>query len=146
MMRFMIAATSLLLLLAPEMMDMSRAVDTKARGYLPDGHFNKSANSLIHRPNLWYSVRGNVPLECIATPEGVVGSPTKASADKAKRPVVAGLRYLTLLIDHILQVFPPGSLPPVEEVTLYAKEEVEGYLKKPGEPGYKNPYRIWRPY
>jgi len=137
---------SLMLLLAPEMMDMSKAVDTKPRGYLPDGHFNKSANQLVHRPNLWYSVRNNVPLEVIATPEGVVGSATKALAEKAKRPIVAALQYLTLLIDHILETFPPGVLPPIEEVTLYENKEIEGYLKKPGEAGYKNPYRIWRPY
>lgn len=140
------AEASLLLLLAPEMMDISKAVDTKPRGYLPDGHFNKSANQQIHRPNLWYSVRNNVPLEFIATPEGVVGSPTKASAEKAKRPVAAALRYLTLLVDHILETFPPRVLPPVEEITLFSNAEIEGYLKKPGEAGYKNPYRLWRPY
>lgn len=136
----------MLLLLAPEMMDISKAVDTKPRGYLPDGHFNKSANQQVHRPNLWYSVRNNVPLEFVATPEGVVGSPTKASAEKAKRPVAAALQYLTLLVDHILETFPPRVLPPVEEVTLFSNAEIEGYLKKPGEAGYKNPYRLWRPY
>jgi creatinine amidohydrolase len=138
--------TSIMLLLAPEMVDMSKAIDTKARGYLADGHFNKSANQLIHRPNLWYSVRDNVPLEVVATPAGVIGSATKASAEKAKRPVAAALRYLNLLIGHILETFPPGVLPPIEEVTLYGNKEIEGYLKKPGEPGYKNPYRLWRPY
>ena len=138
--------TSIMLLLAPEMVDMSKAIDTQPRGYLADGHFNKSANQLIHRPNLWYSVRGNVPLEIVATPAGVIGSATKASAEKAKRPVAAALRYLSLLNDHILEAFPPGVLPPIEEVTLYGNKEIEGYFKKPGEPGYKNPYRLWRPY
>ncbi len=140
------AETSIVLLLAPEMVDMSKAIDTQPRGYLDDGHFNKSANQLIHRPNLWYSVRGNVPLEIVATPAGVIGSATKASAEKAKRPVAAALRYLNLLIDHILETFPPGALPPIEEVTLYGNKEIEGYLKKPGEPGYKNQYGLWRPY
>lgn len=140
------AETSLMLLLAPEMVDMSKAVDTQGRGYLPDGHFNRSANQLVHRPNLWYSVRNNVPLEVVANPEGVIGSATMASAKKAKRTVAAALRYLTLLIDHILETFPAGTLPPIGEVTLYRDEEVDGYLKKPGEPGYKNPYRLWRPY
>lgn len=140
------AETSIMLLLAPEMVDMREAVDTKPRSYLPDGHFNKSANNLISRPNLWWSVRGNVPLEVNALPEGVVGSATKASASKAKKAVAWALRYLTLLIDHILQKFPPGEVPPIEETTLFTKEEVEGYLKRPGEPGYKNPYRLWRPF
>ena len=140
------AETSIMLLLAPEMVDMSKAVDTKPGGYLPDGHFNRSANQLVHRPNLWYSVRNNAPLEVVAVPEGVIGSATKGSAEKAKKPVAAALRYLTLLIDHILGTFPPGVLPPIEEVTLYRNAEIEGYLKKPGEPGYKNPYRLWRAY
>jgi creatinine amidohydrolase len=140
------AETSLMLLLAPEMTNMKYAVDTKCRGYLPDGHFNRSANQLAFRPNLWWSVRNNAPLEFVATPEGVVGSATLATADKAKRPVAAALSYLTLLIDDILERFPVGTLPPIEEVTLFKKEEVEGYLKKPDEPGYKNPYRLWRPF
>ncbi|MFH1032820.1 MAG: 3-dehydro-scyllo-inosose hydrolase [Chloroflexota bacterium] len=140
------AETSLIWLLAPEMVDIKKAVNTKPRGYLPEGHFKKSANQPAHSPNLGYSVRNNVPLEFIATPEGVVGSSTKASPEKAKRPVAAALRYLTLLIDDILKTFPPGALPPIEEVTLFKKNEIEGYLKKPGEPGYKNSYRLWRPY
>jgi creatinine amidohydrolase len=140
------AETSIILALAPEMVDMSKAVDTKPKGYLADGHFNKSANQLANRPNLWYSVRNNAPLEVIATPEGVVGSATKATAEKAKKPIAAAVEYLNLLINDILEKFPPGKLPPIEEVTLYKKEEVEGYLKKPGEPGYKNPFRLGRPY
>jgi creatinine amidohydrolase len=140
------AETSIMLLLASEMVDMSKAVDTQPHGYLPDGHFNKSANQQIHRPNLWYNVRNNAPLEVVATPEGVVGSATKASAEKAKKPITAALQYLTLLAEDILEKFPPGVLPPIEEVTLFKKEEIQGYLKKPGEKGYKNPYRLWRPY
>lgn len=85
-------------------------------------------------------------MEVIATPEGVVGSASKGDAQKAKRPVAAALKYLTLIIDHILETFPPKSLPPIEEVTLFKNEEIEGYTKKLGEPGYKNPYRLWRPY
>lgn len=138
--------TSLMLLLAPEMIDMSLAVDTKSKGYLPDGHFNKSANQLIHRPNLWYSARNNTPLEIIITPEGVVGSATKASAEKAKRPVAAALRYMTLLCNDILKTFPPGKTPPIKEVTLFSEKEIGGYYKKLGEPGYKNPYRTWKPF
>ncbi len=140
------AETSIILLLAPEMIDMSKAVDTKPHGYLPDGHFNKSANQLIHRPNLWYSVRNNTPLEVVVNPEGVVGSATKASAEKAKKPMASTLEYLNLLINDILEKFPPGKLPPIEEVTLFKQKEVEGYLKKPEEKGYKNPYRLWKPY
>jgi len=137
--------TSLALLLAPETIDMSRAIDTKARAYLPDGHYNRSANQRT-RPNFWYSVRNNVPLEVVAQPEGVVGRATLASAEKAKRPVAAALQYLTLLVGDILKTFPPGTLPPTEEVTLFGKQEIEGYMKKLGERGYQNPYRLWQPF
>lgn len=138
--------TSLMLLLAPEMVDMDKAVDTKPSGYLPDGHFNKSANQLASRPNLWWSVRNNGPIEFVGTPEGVVGRATRATAEKAKRPVAAALSYLTLLHNDILEKFPAGTVAPIEEVTLFKKEEIEGYLKKPGEAGYKNPYRLWKPF
>ena len=140
------AETSLMLLLAPEMVDMKYAVDTASHGYLPDGHFNRSANQLVSRPNLWYSVRNNGAIETVGTPEGVVGRATIASAQKAKRPVAAALSYFALLHDDILEKFPPGVLPPIEEVTLFNDEEVAGYLKSPGEPGYLNPYRLWRPF
>ena len=139
------AETSLALLLAPETVDMSRAVDTVPVGYLPDEHFNKSANQR-NRPNLWWSVRNNTPLEMIATPVGVVGRASLAAGDKAKRAVAASLSYLSLLIDQILEKFPPGTTPPIEEVTLFEESEIVGYLKEPDEPGYRNPYRIWRPF
>ncbi len=42
--------------------------------------------------------------------------------------------------------FPPGELPPIEEVTLFNEDEVAGFLKKPGESGYRNPYQLWRPF
>jgi creatinine amidohydrolase len=139
------AETSLALLLAPETVDMAKAVDTAPHSYLPDGHFNKSA-SQRSRPNLWWAVRNNTPLEMVATPVGVVGRATLASAEKAKRAVAGASRYLMLLIDEILEVFPPGSPPPIEDVTLFDRSEIEGYLKRPDEPGYRNPYRIWRPF
>jgi hypothetical protein len=101
---------------------------------LPDGHFNKSANQRS-RPNLWWSVRNKPPLEMIDTPVGVVGRATLASPDKAKRAVAAALRYLSLLIEHILEAFPPGTTPPIEEVTLFRDDEVSGYLNEPSDPG-----------
>lgn len=139
------AETSLALLLAPETVEMTRAVDTRVGGYLPDGHFNKSASQRA-RPNVWWSVRNNVPLEIKATPVGVVGRATLASADKAKRPVAAALRYLTMLVDDILETFPPGTVPPASDVTLFEEREVDGYLRAPDDPAYRNPYRLWRPY
>lgn len=66
-----------------------------------------------------------------------MGDPTWASALKAKRPIAAILSYLTLVIDQILTAFPPGTVPPVEKVTLRTREEMELYLKEPGSPGWK---------
>jgi creatinine amidohydrolase len=51
-----------------------------------------------------------------------------------------------LLIDELLEAFPPGTTPPIEEVTLFSQDEIEGYLKQPGADGYRNPYRLWRPF
>ncbi len=31
-------------------------------------------------------------------------------------------------------------------MTLFSRSEIEGYLEEPNEPGYQNPYRIWRPF
>ena len=76
-------------------------------------------------------------IEMSATPEGVVGKPTLATAEKAKRPIAAILSYLTLTIDQILETFPAGTVPPVEEVTLRTAEEMEPYLKEPGTRGWK---------
>ncbi len=136
--------TSVAMVLCPEMVQMKYAVDTESSAYLPEGHFNKACGQYL-RPVMWFDQIGNVPLEIIATPEGTIGSATKASAAKAKRAIAAILKYMTLLCEDILMKFPPGEVPPIEETVLFTKEEIEGYLKKPGEPGYKNPYRIWRP-
>jgi len=138
------AETSVALLMFPEgMVDMSLAQDTEGKGYLPDGHFDKAVDPL-RRPHRWSEGEGHMAIELAATPEGVVGKPSRASARKAKRPIAAILRYLTLVIDQILERFPPGEVPPVEEVTLRSREEMEPYLKWPEEPGWKPVYALPR--
>jgi creatinine amidohydrolase len=77
-----------------------------------------------------------------ATPEGVVGKSSLATARKAKRPIAAILRYLTLVHDQILEVFPPGIVPPIEKVTLRSVEEMEPYLKEPMSSGWKSVYQL----
>jgi creatinine amidohydrolase len=137
------AETSLGLLLFPEMVHMEYAVDTQGKPYLPDGHFDNSVDS-FQRPHRWSEGEGHFAIEIAATPEGVVGKPTHATAQKAKRPLVAILRYLTLLCDDILAAFPPGKVPPVEEVTLRTAEEMEPYLREPLSPGWKPVYSLPR--
>ncbi len=136
--------TSLALLLFPEgMVDMSLAEDTVGKGqsYLPDGHFDKSVEP-FHRPHRWSEGEGHAPIEIVAQPEGVVGKASAGSARKAKRPVAAILKYLTLVIDQILEVFPPGTVPPVEEITLRSAKEMEPYLKEPETEGWKTVYSL----
>ena len=135
--------TSLGLLLHPEMVDMRYAVDTEGKSYLPEGHFDKSVDP-FGRPSRWSEGEGHFPIEIAATPEGVVGKSTHGAAYKAKRPVAAILRYLTLVNDEILDAFPAGSVPPVEEVTLRTAADMEPYLREPLSEGWKPAYALPR--
>lgn len=133
--------TSVALLLFPEMIDMRYAEDAEGESFLPDGHFDKSVDP-FHRPNRWSQAEGHMAIERAATPQGVVGRPTLGDPRKAKRPVAAILKYLTLLHDHILEAFPPGTVPPVEKVTLRTREEMEPFLKEPLSPGWRSVYEL----
>ena len=135
--------TSLGLLLHPDMVDMNYAVDTEGKSYLPDGHFDKSVDP-FGRPSRWSEGEGQIAIEIAATPEGVVGKAKAGSAQKAKRPVAAILRYLTLLNDQILEAFPSGTVPPVEEVTLRTEAEMEPFLREPLSEGWKPVYALPR--
>jgi len=136
--------TSLALLMFPKgMVDMKAAVNTKPVGYLPVGHFDNSVDN-FHRPHRWSEGEGHMAIELKATPEGVVGCPKDATAAKAKRPVAAILKYLTLSMDHILDAFPPGKLPPVEKVTLRTAKELAPYIKEPLSKGWRSVYALPR--
>jgi creatinine amidohydrolase/Fe(II)-dependent formamide hydrolase-like protein len=135
--------TSLGLLLFPEMVDMNAAVDTEGKGYLPEGHFDKSVDP-FGRPSRWSEGEGHFAIEIAATPEGVVGKAKSGAAHKAKRPMAAILKYLTLWNDHILEAFPAGKVPPVEEVTLRSAKDMEPYLREPLSEGWKPVYALPR--
>ena len=135
------AETSLGLLLFPEMVDMAYAVDTEPISYLPTGHFDSSVDS-YRRPSRWSEGEGHMAIEVFGTPEGVVGKAKAATAHKAKRPLAAILRYLTLVCDEILEAFPPGKVPPVETTTLRSPAEMEPYLREPLSPGWKSVYGL----
>ena len=138
------AETSVGLLMFPEgMVDIGLAEETEAAGYLPDEHFDKSVDP-FNRPHRWSEGEGHFPIELAATPEGVVGRPGRASARKAKRPIAAILKYLTLVIYQILEAFPPGTVPPVEQVTLRTAAEMEPYLREPQSQGWKPIYALPR--
>jgi len=135
------AETSLGLLLFADMVAMKWAVDSRPLAFLPDGHVDKAVDP-FGRPCKWSEGQGHFAIEMAATPEGVVGKPTLAKAEKARRPIAAILKYLTLLVEQILEVFPPGAVPPVEKVTLRTTQEMEPYLREPGSPGWKSVYAL----
>ena len=133
--------TAVALLMFKEMVDMSVVQDAQGQSFLPDGHFDKSVDP-YRRPHRWDEGEGHMAIERAATPEGVVGAPSKATARKAKRPIAAILRYLTLLHDEILEAFPAGKVPPVEKVTLRPPGELEPFLREPFSKGWKSVYEL----
>ena len=138
------AETSVGLLLFPKgMVDMSVVQDAEGRSYLPDGHFDKSVDP-FRRPHRWSEGEGHAPIERAATPQGVVGKPSLATARKAKRPIAAILQYLTLVNDQILEAFPAGKVPPVEETTLRTAKDMEPFLREPMSKGWKSVYELPR--
>ncbi len=137
------AETSVALLLFPEMVNMKHAVDTEPEFYIPGGHLD-SPTDAYRRPSKWSECEGHVGLEVATTPVGVVGHATKAAAKKAKRPIAAILKYLTLVNDEILEALPAGTVPPVEKTTLRTEEEMVPYLKEPLSPGWRSIYGLAR--
>jgi len=133
--------TSLGLYLFPEMVDMRYAVDASGISYLPDGHLDKSVDP-FRRPCKWSEGEGHAAIEITGTPEGVVGRATMSDAEKAKRPLAAILRYLTLLVNEIIEAFPAGTVPPADMVTLRSAEEMAPYLKEPLSEGWKTVYGL----
>jgi creatinine amidohydrolase/Fe(II)-dependent formamide hydrolase-like protein len=133
--------TAVGLLMFNEMIDMSVVQDAEGQSFLPDGHFDKSVDP-YRRPHRWSEGEGHIAIERFATPEGIVGAPSKATAQKGKRPIAAILRYLTLLHDEILEAFPAGKVPPVDKVSLRTPAELEPYLKEPFSEGWKSVYEL----
>jgi len=129
------------LLLGEDSCEMEFAEETDPHGYLPDGHFDKAVDP-YQRPMSWSEGQGHFAIELAAIPEGVVGKPKLGEPQKAKRCIAAILKYLTLINDQILEAFPPGDVPPVEEVCLRTREEMEPYLKEPLSPGWKPVYAL----
>ncbi len=135
------AETAVGLLLFPEMVAMQHAVETTPVALLPGGHLDTAVDA-FSRPCRWSEGQGHAAIEMSGTPEGVVGKPTLGDARKAKRPVAAILRYLTLLCDEILGAFPPGVVPPTEMVSLADPEFMKPFLKEPLSEGWKSVYSL----
>ena len=74
----------------------------------------------------------------------MVGNPKLATAEKAKRPTAAFLKYITLVHDEILEAYPAGSVPDPELTTLRSRKELEPFLREPLSEGWKSVYEIPR--
>jgi len=131
------AETAVAMLLFNEMIDMSVAEEAWGESFLPDGHFDNSVDA-NRRPHKWSEGEGHNAIERSATPQGVVGNPKIATAEKAKRPIAAILKYLTLVHDEILEAFPAGKVPPVEKITLRSEEDMKPFLQEPLSEGWKS--------
>ncbi len=135
--------TSLGLLLFPWMVDMDHAVDGNPKSLFKPGWFDNSISD-FGRPHLWYEGEGHSAIEISATREGVVGLQTLSDARKAKRPVVAMCKLMVHLVESILELYPAGTVPPVEEVTMRTAEEMAPYLKEPLSEGWRSVYMLPR--
>ena len=131
------AETSCARLLFPEMIDMSAAEEAWPTSYLFQDHYDNSVDS-AHRPARWSEGEGHSAIERNGTPQGVVGNPRLGTARKAKRPIAAILKFLTLIHDEIREALPPGVVPPVEMTTLRTAEELAPFLKEPLSEGWKS--------
>ncbi len=124
--------TSFSLALFPEMFKMEKAVDTKPYGFLRDqGRHVDKAGNMYQKPINWYGQVGLGPMEIFAYPAGVVGKATLGRAQKAFKGVESLLDYMVELHDAIMERFPAGQLPPIEEVTQRKKEDIEAVIKGP---------------
>jgi creatinine amidohydrolase/Fe(II)-dependent formamide hydrolase-like protein len=133
------AETAVGLLMFKDMINMDYVRDAQGEAFLPEGHFDLSVDP-YRRPHRWSEGEGHIAIERFATPEGVVGSPSKATAEKAKRPIAAICEYLNLVVNDILEAFPPGKLP--EKVSLRSDEELAPFLKEPWTDGWKSVYEL----
>ena len=135
--------TSFARLLFPDMIDMTKAEEAWPKSLLPGGHFDCSVDA-YHRPCTWEMGEGHQAIEIKGTPQGVVGNPKLATAEKAKRPAAAFLKYITLVHDEILNTYPAGTVPDPELVCMRSRKELEPYLKEPLSEGWKSVYELPR--
>ncbi len=133
------AETSVGLLMFKDMINMDYVRDAEGESFIADGHFDLSVDP-YRRPHRWSEGEGHFAIERFAVPEGVVGQPSRATAEKAKRPVAAICEYTKMMIDDILEAFPPGKLP--EKVSLRDPEELAPFLKEPWAEGWKSVYEL----
>ena len=122
------AENSVCLALFPEFVQMEHAVDTETWGFLPPGHIDKGGD-IYGLPMAGQSQIGGGGVEFAVYPEGVLGKPSLAKAEKAFPAIEAYLDYVVKLHNDVLEKFPAGKLPEAKWMTQRSKEEVEALLK-----------------
>jgi len=139
--------TSWSLALFPELMKQEDAVDTVPTSFLGDkmGRHVDKAGNLLQRPIEWYSQVGLGPIEVAAYKPGVVGKATLADPKKAEKGVEALLDYMVTLVEDILERFPAGQLPPLDQITMRPPEQLEAVCKKPLSEGWRSIYSLHYP-
>jgi len=139
------AETSVALLMFKDMVDMSVVVDADpaSMGILDDGFYDGSVDS-FHRPNKWSEAEGHRVIERFATPEGVVGKPSRGEPRRVKRAIAAICEYVNMMVEDILSKYPSGTVPPPEKFSLRPMEELEPCLREPLSEGWKSVHELPR--
>jgi creatinine amidohydrolase/Fe(II)-dependent formamide hydrolase-like protein len=132
------------LALFPEMNEKKHMVDSKLKGFMPEGHVDKGGD-VYQLPIPGHAQMGmGGGLEVIAYPEGVIGKPSLADASKAESGLERIFDYLVRLHNDIRDRFPPGKLPDIEMVTERDRSVVEAVIKGPLNGG-KSIYSLHHP-
>ncbi|PKM85511.1 MAG: creatininase [Firmicutes bacterium HGW-Firmicutes-11] len=135
------AETAVANLLFPGMVDMSVCVDAQGKNFCLEGHYDNSVDNM-RRPHGWAEGQGHNWIERFGTPEGVVGYPSRGNAEKARRPIAAICKYITLMIDDMLEHYPPGQVPDVTKFSFRTPEEIAACLKEPLSEGWKSVHEL----
>ena len=137
------AETSVALLMFKDMVDMDVVVDAdpQSMGILDDGYYDGSVDS-FRRPNKWSEAEGHRVIERYATPEGVVGKPSRAEPRRVKRAIACICEYLTMMVQDIIEKYPAGTVPDPRKFTTRPYEEVEPCLREPLSEGWKSVHEL----
>lgn len=119
------------LALFPELCNPANAVETQGLPLMAPGHIDFADELGVGGPIKWYNALGNVGMEVIVTPEGVIGNPKLASAEKGREGVEVTMDYLEKLVNDIMAKYPAGELPPIDKMTQRKREDIEAVIKGP---------------
>ncbi|MBN1365540.1 MAG: creatininase family protein [Syntrophaceae bacterium] len=114
--------------LCPEMFFPEQAENTEVKGYLPYGHVDRGGDIYMY-PIPGHCQVGNCGLEVVNFPEGTLGHAKEADPKKAIPAIEKVCNYLEKLHNDILEKFPVGKLPPLNEMSQRSREEMEEVIK-----------------